>query len=176
MLQQELVPNVDKEDNLLGVVERLEAYEKGLLHRGVHAFIQNEEGKFLIQQRSESKDAWPGLYDLSIAETLKPDETYKNALCRGLREELDLIVSEADFKVVKEKYYEEYFWEHFKIFGIVYLFLVPCSKEQHFLDGEVASVEWLTKEEVSQLVADESKCTPWLIRDWKYFVSSGAHQ
>ena len=41
------------------VIERGKPIPAGLFHLGVHAWIRNSEGKYLISQRSQKKDVLP---------------------------------------------------------------------------------------------------------------------
>lgn len=42
-------------------------HKKGLWHRAIIVVIVNSENKILIQKRSQSKEKFPGLWDLSVA-------------------------------------------------------------------------------------------------------------
>lgn len=42
-------------------------HKKGLWHRAIIVAIVNSENKILIQKRSQSKEKFPGLWDLSVA-------------------------------------------------------------------------------------------------------------
>jgi isopentenyl-diphosphate delta-isomerase len=46
---------VDEHDNPTGQMDKLEAHEKGLLHRAFSVFIFNSRGEILIQQRAANK-------------------------------------------------------------------------------------------------------------------------
>lgn len=46
---------VDEYDNPNGQMDKLEAHEKGMLHRAFSIFIFNSKGEMLIQQRAASK-------------------------------------------------------------------------------------------------------------------------
>jgi len=46
---------VNEQDEPVGVAEKMEAHQKGLLHRAFSIFIFNEDGKMLLQQRAKSK-------------------------------------------------------------------------------------------------------------------------
>ncbi|MFN5294291.1 MAG: isopentenyl-diphosphate delta-isomerase, partial [Flavobacteriales bacterium] len=46
---------VDTHDNDLGVMEKMEAHEKGVLHRAFSIFIFNSNGEMLLQRRALSK-------------------------------------------------------------------------------------------------------------------------
>jgi isopentenyl-diphosphate delta-isomerase len=54
-----LVNNLDEP---IGVAEKMEAHQKGLLHRAFSVFIFNEEGKMLLQQRAINKYHSGGLW------------------------------------------------------------------------------------------------------------------
>ena len=51
----ERVVLVDENDNPLGTMEKMEAHEKGVLHRAFSVFIFNQKGEMLLQQRAFSK-------------------------------------------------------------------------------------------------------------------------
>ena len=42
---------VNPEDNPIGYMEKIEAHQKGLLHRAISVFIFNERKEMLIQRR-----------------------------------------------------------------------------------------------------------------------------
>ena len=86
----ELLEEVDDSNRLTGrLVPRSEAHTHGLLHRTVYVILTDAAGQSVVlQQRHEQKAVCPGLWDLSCAEHVAPGETYLQAACRGLREEL----------------------------------------------------------------------------------------
>ena len=53
---------VDENDLPLGTAEKMEAHEKGLLHRAFSVFIFNAQGKMLLQQRAVNKYHSGGLW------------------------------------------------------------------------------------------------------------------
>lgn len=175
-MQNEKVPRVDKNDTFIEVVDRKEAYQHGWIHRGVHAVVQNPEGKFFVPQRSTQKATWPGYFDLGLAETLQPDEGYEQALERGLQEELG-IFSHTNKTVIRKQYYQEYFWEAYNIFVVLCLYSISIEAEPRFADGEVDSARWMSKDEVTALIEDESKLrSPWLIVDWRYYLGNSSQE
>ena len=48
---QEQVVLVNKNDKEIGYMDKLEAHQKGILHRAISVFIFNSNGKMLIQRR-----------------------------------------------------------------------------------------------------------------------------
>ena len=53
---------VNTEDNPIGYMEKIEAHQKGLLHRAISVFIFNERKEMLIQRRALSKYHTPGIW------------------------------------------------------------------------------------------------------------------
>ena len=81
---------VDSRDNELGIMEKLEAHEKGLLHRAFSIFLFNSKGEMLIQQRALSKYHSPGLWTNACCSHPAPEESIIDAGRRRLNEELGL--------------------------------------------------------------------------------------
>lgn len=72
------------------LVPRAEVHARGLWHRSVNVFVFHPDGRLYLQKRSADKDVWPGAWDLSVGEHLKPGETVEQAALRGLDEELSI--------------------------------------------------------------------------------------
>lgn len=95
-MEKEFVVLVDEQDNDVGVMEKLEAHQKGLLHRAFSVFIFNEKQELLLQQRALSKYHSGGLWTNTCCSHPRPNETIKDAANRRLFEEMgmscDLII------------------------------------------------------------------------------------
>ena len=84
----ERVVLVDENDNDLGTMEKMEAHEKGLLHRAFSVFIFNKKGEMLLQQRSLRKYHSGGLWTNACCIHPRKDEKPINAASRRLKEEM----------------------------------------------------------------------------------------
>ena len=73
-----------------GLVPRNVVHELGLWHRASNVFLFRTDGQLITQRRHDSKDVWPGAWDLSVAEHLKPGEDFLAGAMRGLSEELGI--------------------------------------------------------------------------------------
>lgn len=73
-----------------GLVARDVVHKLGLWHRAANVFLFRTDGRLIVQRRHETKDIWPGAWDLSVAEHLKPGESFMAGALRGLGEELGL--------------------------------------------------------------------------------------
>lgn len=79
---------VDDNDVQKGVMEKIEAHKKGLLHRAFSIFIFNSNGEFLLQQRAEGKYHNGGLWTNTCCSHPLPGEDILNAAHRRLLEEM----------------------------------------------------------------------------------------
>ena len=85
---EEMVILVDKNDNHLGLMEKIEAHEKAVLHRAFSVFILNDNNELLLQRRALSKYHSPGLWTNTCCSHPREGESVINAGIRRLREEM----------------------------------------------------------------------------------------
>lgn len=81
---------VNKKDQEIGTMEKMEAHQKGLLHRAFSVFIFNSKGEMLIHQRSSKKYHSPGLWTNTCCSHPRPKETVLDAASRRLDEEMGM--------------------------------------------------------------------------------------
>lgn len=79
---------VDENDVQTGTMEKMEAHEKGLLHRAFSVFIFNKKGDFLLQQRALDKYHNGGLWTNTCCSHPFPGEYVLDAAKRRLYEEM----------------------------------------------------------------------------------------
>ena len=81
---------VDEGDAVIGEMEKLEAHQKGLLHRAFSVFIFNRKGETLLQKRAHSKYHSAGLWSNACCGHPRPGETTLDAAERRLNEEMGI--------------------------------------------------------------------------------------
>ena len=84
----EMVILVDKHDNQLGLMEKIEAHKKAILHRAFSVFILNDNNELLIQQRALSKYHSPALWTNTCCSHPRNGESVLDAGARRLKEEM----------------------------------------------------------------------------------------
>lgn len=89
-MDKEFVILVDEADNELGLMEKMEAHEKAVLHRAFSIFIFNSKNQMLLQQRALSKYHSPGLWTNTCCSHPRQEETLKQATSRRLMEEMGM--------------------------------------------------------------------------------------
>lgn len=87
---EEQVILVDPLDRPTGVMEKLKAHRRGLLHRAVSVLIFNSRHEWLLQRRAAFKYHSAGLWSNSCCTHPLPDETTEEAAQRRLAEEMGL--------------------------------------------------------------------------------------
>ncbi len=79
---------VNEHDEEIGLMEKMEAHEKGELHRAFSIFVFNKEGKMLLQRRALSKYHSAGLWTNTCCSHQRSGETTMDAAHRRLGEEM----------------------------------------------------------------------------------------
>lgn len=88
---KEQVILVDTKDTPIGLMEKIEAHEKALLHRAFSVFIFNDKGELMLQQRAASKYHSPLLWTNTCCSHQRDGETNIAAGKRRLQEEMGFV-------------------------------------------------------------------------------------
>jgi len=87
MTEQQVIL-VNEKDEKIGLMPKLEAHEKGLLHRAFSVFIFNNKKELLLQQRALHKYHSPSLWTNTCCSHQRDGETNIEAGVRRLKEEM----------------------------------------------------------------------------------------
>lgn len=87
-MEKEFVILVNEHNRELGVMEKQEVHQKGLLHRAFSIFVFNSKQELLIQQRSFEKYHSAGLWTNTCCSHPRVNETTPDAALRRLKEEM----------------------------------------------------------------------------------------
>ena len=96
MLEEKVVL-VDKDDNQIGLMPKMEAHLKGKLHRAFSIIIFNSERKILIQKRASTKYHTPNLWSNTCCSHQREYEDNINAGKRRLNEEMGFVTNLYNF-------------------------------------------------------------------------------
>jgi isopentenyl-diphosphate delta-isomerase len=147
---EEYVILVDPNNTEVGRMEKLEAHEKGILHRAFSVFLFNAAGQTLLQQRAATKYHSPLLWTNTVCSHQRAGESNVAAAQRRLLEELGIDASylelEDVFSFVYKATFENGLTEH-------ELDHVLVGKISHYTEkwdpAEVESTRWATLEEIA---------------------------
>ena len=87
-MKKENVVLVDRNDKPMGLMPKLEAHEKGVLHRAFSVFILNRKGQLMLQRRALDKYHSPGLWTNTCCSHPRESESIIEAGLRRLKEEM----------------------------------------------------------------------------------------
>jgi isopentenyl-diphosphate delta-isomerase len=79
---------VNEQDEPIGVMEKMEAHRKAVLHRAFSVFIFNSKGEMLLQQRAVGKYHSGGLWTNTCCSHPVPGEDTLQGATRRLNEEM----------------------------------------------------------------------------------------
>jgi len=86
----ESVVIVDRDNHIVGAAARREMRAKRLAHRSTYILVFNSGGELYIQKRTQTKDVFPGYYDVAAGGVVLVGETYEQGAERELEEEMGI--------------------------------------------------------------------------------------
>jgi len=91
-MKEENVILVNEQDEQIGLMPKMEAHEKALLHRAFSVFIFNDKNELMLQQRALNKYHSPGLWSNTCCSHQREGESNIEAGKRRLQEEMGFVV------------------------------------------------------------------------------------
>ena len=150
---------VDTEDNAIGLMEKMEAHEKALLHRAFSVFVFDTQGRMLIHRRALSKYHSGGLWTNTCCSHPRAEESAQEAAHRRLQEEMGFDCDlDYRFHFVYKAELDQGLTEHEldHVFTGVYEGDIKPEPE------EVMDYRYITMEDLDkELAEDPSRYTEW---------------
>ncbi len=160
----EYLYHVDREDVVIGRVERGRSDAAGLLHRAGIVLVFDPGGRICLAERSLEKATCPGCTDSVCSFHVKYGQTYQEAAAAELLEETGI---RADLRLMGSFLLDE---------GpdrMIVAVFSTVSDERPALDpAEAASCGFYNQDDAGRLMK-HGKATPWLIRAWDLYLESG---
>jgi len=146
-MSEEIFDVVDENDVVVGQASRREVHRRDLRHRAVHVLIFNHRGEVFLQQRSLSKDNWPGVWDSSSSGHLDAGEAYDTCCLREVGEELGLDLALVPDRLFKLEATPETGWE--------FCWVYRAAHEGPFVlqPSEVRGGGWFQPQAVTEWIA-----------------------
>lgn len=165
---------VNELDEALGVMEKMEAHEKGLLHRAFSVFVFNSKGEWLLQQRADDKYHSPGLWTNTCCSHPQPGETVAQAAQRRLQEEMGFVTDlEKRFHFTYKADFDNGLTEHEFDHVFTGVYNGPIEPDQR----EVKSYRFVSSDLLkTQLQAEPHRFTAWFKIAYPQLEEYLAHQ
>lgn len=90
-MKEELVILVNQQDEKIGLMPKMEAHEKALLHRAFSVFVFNDYNELMLQKRALDKYHSPGLWTNTCCSHQRDGESNIEAGKRRLQEEMGFV-------------------------------------------------------------------------------------
>lgn len=165
---------VDENDAVLGLMEKMEAHEKGVLHRAFSVFVLNAKNELLLQQRALTKYHSGGLWTNTCCSHPRNGEDTLAAAHRRLQEEMGFdceMVKLLDFiyRAELDKGLIEHEFDH--VFVGRWEGIPKINKE------EVADYAWLDVDVLeNDMQQHPEKYTAWFKIIYQKFLSHVRHE
>ncbi len=144
-MKRENVVLVDRNDNPIGLMPKLEAHEKGVLHRAFSVFILNRKGQLMLQRRALDKYHSPGLWTNTCCSHPRESESIIEAGLRRLKEEMGFTTPlEPMFSFIYKSKFDNGLTEH----EFDHVLLGYYDKQPFINTIEVSEWKWMSLDKI----------------------------
>lgn len=164
-MKEEFVILVNEQDQEIGLMEKIEAHEKALLHRAFSVFVLNDKNEIMLQQRAAHKYHSPLLWANTCCSHQREGESNIQAGKRRMREEMgfDLELKEV-FNFIYKAPFDNGLTEH----ELDHVMIGYSNQEPIINPDEVASWKWMSIDEIKQ----DMELNPQLYTEWFKIIFS----
>ena len=168
-MSEEKVILVDKNDNQVGLMPKIEAHEKGVLHRAFSIFIFNSKYELLLQKRASSKYHSGGLWTNTCCSHPRDGEDTLDAANRRLEEEMGIKTSlrkvyDFIYKAELDNQLTEHEFDH--------VFYGVCDRDPILNKDEAEDFKWVDMETLNNdIIKNEDNYTVWFKIAFEYFYN-----
>jgi isopentenyl-diphosphate delta-isomerase len=168
-MSEEKVILVDKNDNQVGLMPKLEAHEKGVLHRAFSIFIFNSKYELLLQKRASSKYHSGGLWTNTCCSHPREGEDILDAANRRLDEEMGIKTSlrkvyDFIYKAELDNQLTEHEFDH--------VFYGVFDNDPILNEDEAEDFKWVDMETLNNdIIKNEDNYTVWFKIAFEYFYN-----
>ena len=147
----ELVDVVDENDRVVATATRREVRRRTLLHRCAYVLLRNAAGEVLVHRRTDTKDVFPGAYDVFSGGVCAAGESYDECARREVAEELGVVGADLIFL-----FRHRYRGPHGQAWGAVYEGRWDGAVRRQ--ESEVAWHAWVAHQELERMLGELPFC------------------
>ena len=165
---EEQVVVVSENDEILGLMEKMNAHENGILHRAFSVFLFNDKGEMLLQKRASGKYHSPNQWTNAVCSHPKIEETYLEGAQRRLNEELGITANLTEkFSFIYKADVGQNLWEH----ELDHVFTGNYEGNFALNEQEVSEVRYISMQQLDEeMNANPEKFTEWfkiILKEYK---------
>lgn len=144
-MKEENVILVNQNDEQIGLMPKLEAHEKAILHRAFSVFVLNNKNEIMLQQRAQNKYHSPLLWTNTCCSHQRDGETNLQAGSRRLYEEMGF---ETELKELFHFIYKAPFDNGLTEHELDHVMIGYYNEDPKINPEEVEHWKWMSIEEV----------------------------
>jgi isopentenyl-diphosphate Delta-isomerase len=158
-MKEEQVILVNEKDEPIGLMNKMEAHEKAILHRAFSVFILNDNNEVMLQQRAQHKYHSPLLWTNTCCSHQRAGETNIQAGKRRLFEEMGFEVELKElFHFIYKAPFDNGLTEH----ELDHVMIGYSNNEPAINPEEVASWKWMKIEAIKEdMIQNPADYTVW---------------
>lgn len=158
-MKEEQVILVNEKDEPIGLMNKLEAHEKAVLHRAFSVFILNDKNEVMLQQRAHHKYHSPLLWTNTCCSHQRAGETNIEAGKRRLFEEMGF---KSELKELFNFIYKAPFDNGLTEHELDHVMIGYSNEEPNINEEEVESWKWMTIEDIKDdMIVNPHRYTVW---------------
>lgn len=158
-MEEELVVLVDENNQKVGLMPKMEAHEKAVLHRAFSVFVMNTKGQTMLQQRAADKYHSPLLWTNTCCSHQRDGESNIEAGKRRLQEEMGFETElEELFSFIYKAPFDNGLTEH----ELDHVMMGTFEGEPKLNTEEVADWKWMYPEDIKKDIDEH----PELYTEW----------
>ncbi|PTM06804.1 MAG: isopentenyl-diphosphate delta-isomerase [Bacteroidetes bacterium] len=160
-MKEEKVILVNEHDEQIGLMPKIEAHVKAVLHRAFSVFIFNDNNELMLQQRAISKYHSPGLWTNTCCSHQRDGETNIEAGKRRLQEEMGFVTNlKETISFIYKAPFDNGLTEH----ELDHIMVGHFNKEPNINPDEVESWKWMNINDVKDDISlHPENYTAWFI-------------
>lgn len=153
-MTEEKVILVNENDEPIGLMEKLEAHEKAVLHRAFSVFVLNDKNEVMLQQRAHHKYHSPLLWTNTCCSHQREGESNIQAGTRRLQEEMGFSTELKElFHFIYKAPFDNGLTEH----ELDHVMIGYYNNEPNINLDEVESWKWMSIEAIKDDIQTQSE-------------------
>lgn len=158
-MKEENVILVNEADEPIGLMPKMEAHQKAMLHRAFSVFIMNDRGEIMLQQRAKDKYHSPLLWTNTCCSHQREGESNVAAGKRRLHEEMGFVTELKElFSFIYKAPFDNGLTEH----ELDHVMMGMYNDHPDINPKEVADWKWMLPEDIKQdIAANPDRYTAW---------------
>ena len=170
MIEEEQIILVDLEDREKGFAAKIDAHQKGLLHRAISVCIVDDRNRMLLQKRATGKYHSGGLWTNACCTHPRRGESVSEAATRRISEELGIF---CEVNWILRTHYQAPVSNGLIENEVVHLFVGSYAGRVSPDPREVEAYDWVTEHELRlRIEAQPDEYTYWFRYYMEHFATA----